>query len=458
MEPPDLFYNLSPDCKPIATKSRKYNNSDKTFIKSEIQRLLSEGIIEPSISPWRAQVVVTKDENHKKRLVIDYSQTVNKFTQLDAYPLPNMDNFINKIAQYKVFTSVDLKSAYHQIPLKPADRPYTAFEGDGQLVQFTRMPFGVTNGVPCFQRKIDKFTSSNALENTFAFMDNVYVCGSDLEDHDRCWTKFKKTAEENNFTFNKDKSVFATSKLHILGSIVENGTIKPDPQRLQPLRDLPSPYDSKSMKRTLGMFSHYSKWIPGFSDKISLLVKTNELCAEAEKSFQDLKKEIENSVVQRVDESLPFELECDASDIAIAAVLNQAGRPVAFFSRTLHGSELKWPPVEKEACSIIEAIRHWKHYLTGHRFRLITDQKSVSFMFNPQNKGKIKNRWRLELSCYSFDIVYRPGKENIVADTFSRVYCSAINTDTLYKLHNALCHPGITKNDCFHTFTKSTFR
>ena len=109
--------------------------------------------------------------------------------------------------------------------------------------------------------------------------------------------------------------------------------------------------------------------------------------------------------------------------------------------------------MEKEACSIIEAIRHWKHYLTGHRFRLITDQKSVSFMFNPQNKGKIKNdkiyRWRLELSCYSFDIVYRPGKENIVADTFSRVYCSAINTDTLYKLHNALCHPGITRMIAF---------
>ena len=99
--------------------------------------------------------MVTKDENHKKRLVIDYSQRVNKFTLLDAYTLPNMDNFINKIAQYKVFTSVDLKSAYH---LKSADRPYTAFEGDGQLVQFTRMPFGVTNGIPCFQRKNDKST------------------------------------------------------------------------------------------------------------------------------------------------------------------------------------------------------------------------------------------------------------------------------------------------------------
>ena len=86
VEPPDLFRNLSLDCKPIATKSRKYDCSDKIFIKGKVQLLLLEGIIEPSRLPWRAQVVVTKDDNHKKRLVIDYSQAINKFTQLDAYP------------------------------------------------------------------------------------------------------------------------------------------------------------------------------------------------------------------------------------------------------------------------------------------------------------------------------------------------------------------------------------
>ena len=98
---PDLFANLSSDCKPIVIKW-KYNSGDKQFIQSEIQKLLMEGIIEPSNSPWRAQVVVTKEENHKKRLVIDYSQTLNKYIQLDAYPLPRIDKFMNNIARYRV--------------------------------------------------------------------------------------------------------------------------------------------------------------------------------------------------------------------------------------------------------------------------------------------------------------------------------------------------------------------
>ena len=100
VEPPDLFTNLTADVHPIATKSRKYSSEDRKFIDSEVQRLLNEGVIEPSNSPWRAQVVVARNENHKKRMVIDYSQTINRFTLLDAYPLPRIDDTINAIAQY----------------------------------------------------------------------------------------------------------------------------------------------------------------------------------------------------------------------------------------------------------------------------------------------------------------------------------------------------------------------
>ena len=120
-------------------------------------------------------------------------------------------------------------------------------------------------------------------------------------------------------------------------------------------------------------------------------------------------------------------------------VLNQNGRPVAFYSRTLvQGPELKHSSIEKEACAIIESVRHWRYLLTGKHFKLITDQKSVSFMFDQHTKSKIENDktywWHLELSCYSLDIIYCKGIENVAPDTFSRVYCSASSGDSLKSL------------------------
>ena len=152
-----LFSNLTDDYHPIATKSRKYSHQDSLFITAETRRLLKERIIEPSKSPWRAQVVVAKGDNHKRRMVVDYSQTINRFILLDAFPLPRISDQVNAIAQYRVFSTIDLRSAYHQVPLRNEERPYTAFEANNGLYQFTRVPFGVTNGVACFQWEMVEF-------------------------------------------------------------------------------------------------------------------------------------------------------------------------------------------------------------------------------------------------------------------------------------------------------------
>ena len=452
IEPPELFPNMHPDMTPIATRSRKYNNEDKKFIEQEVKRLLSEGIIEKSSSPWRAQcVVVTREGSHKKRLAIDYSETINKFTHLDAYPVPNIEESINKIAQFNHFSTIDLQSAYHQVPIRDEDKPFTAFEANGGLYQFRRLPFGVTNGVACFQREMDRFISDNSLEATYAYLDNVTICGTNKAHHDVNLKKFMDAAEKSNLTYNKAKCEFSTTCLKILGSIVENGTIRPDPERLTPLLKLVPPQNVKALRRTLGFFAHYSKYIKNFSSKIRPLSQTSSfpLSEEAVSSFNLLKSDILNSVMGAVDVSVPFTLETDASDFALAAVLNQSGRPVAFFSRTLQPSEVKHSAVEKEAQAIIESVRHWRHFLTGSHFTLKTDQKSVSYMFDKKHHGKIKNdkihRWRMELSCYSFDIEHRPGAQNIPADTFSRNICSGTVNNPLYLLHNSLCHPGVTR-------------
>ena len=147
---PSLFSSAPADAKPIATKSRRFGSDEQTFIDQEVAKLLKEGIIEPSFSPWRAQVVVAKDlsNTHKKRLCIDYSRTINLYTHLDAYPMPRIDDMLDDLAKYRVFSTFDLRSAYHQVSIIESDKKFTAFEaGAGCLAKFS-LPFQGFQG--CF--------------------------------------------------------------------------------------------------------------------------------------------------------------------------------------------------------------------------------------------------------------------------------------------------------------------
>uniref|UniRef100_A0A5S6R240 Integrase catalytic domain-containing protein n=1 Tax=Trichuris muris TaxID=70415 RepID=A0A5S6R240_TRIMR len=307
---------------------------------------------------------------------------------------------VHDVAKYKFFSTIDLKSAYHQIPIHPDDKPFTAFEAVGGELS----------------------TLSSRRKNSVASLRISMILPF-------------AAARKWNFTFNKDKTFFAMTKLRVLGYEIENGKIRPDPTRLQPLLDMPVPRDKKSLQRALGLFAYYSQWIPNYSSKVRPLIGISAfpLPNEAQKAFQKIKSDIEKSAVHSIDESLPFEVETDASDVAIAAVLNQLGRPVAFFSRALQPHERRYAAVEKEAHAIIEAIRHWRHYLTGQHFTIKTDQRSVRFMFDKHHKN--------------FDIVHRPGKDNIPPDVLSRACCRMVTQDwrQLKLLHEGLCHPGVTR-------------
>ncbi|XP_046962258.1 uncharacterized protein LOC124531777 [Vanessa cardui] len=260
--PATLFSNLSPNIRPIAIKSKRYSEDDLQFINNEISKLLVEGVIEPSVSPWRAQVLVTGGGIHRKRLVIDYSLTINRFTELDAFPLPSIESIIEKVAKFNYFSQIDLKSAYHQVPILSSERQYTAFETCGKLYQFTRIPFGVTNGVAVFQRTLQYIIDTEKLAGTFAYLDDVTVCGKSKDDHDRKLNEFMNAVKKYKLTLNESKCVFGSDSINLLGYSIHNNTIKPDNDRLKPLLDLPTPTDLPTLKRTLGLFAHYSNRFP----------------------------------------------------------------------------------------------------------------------------------------------------------------------------------------------------
>ena len=231
---------LTADCRPITTPVWKYSKADKTFISHDVERLQSEGLIEPSNSPWRAQPLVVAQENHRKRMVIDYSQMIKNFTQLDAYPLSRMQDLVQNVAQYNVYSTLDLKSAYHQLELPAEDRWYTAFQADGGLWQWKRIPFELTNAVPCFQRVVDDLIMKHGCHGTIAYLDNITVGRKTQEEHDCNLERFLSVAKKSNLTFNETKCVFSSDSVDLRGYRISKGTLQPDPERVKALLELPS--------------------------------------------------------------------------------------------------------------------------------------------------------------------------------------------------------------------------
>ena len=357
---PDLFRNITRNCKPITIKTRKFSTSDHALIKAETDRLLNENRIERSNSPWRAQPLVVDNGKGKRRMCIDYSLTINLFTELDAYPLPSIESIVNEVPKWKrIISTLDLQSAYHQIKIHPKDRPYTAFQSGLELYHWKVMPFGLTNAVPAFQRVMNEFIDRNKLKGVNVYLDNITVGGMDQASYDKNLSAVKEAAKKENFTFNENKCQCNCSQIQLLGHLVGNGEIKPDPECIAPLKDLEVPKSKKELQRILGLFNYYSKWVPNFSEIIRPLVqnKAFPLSNDAISAFHLMKKKLADATLQPIDEAVPFTVETDASDFTIAAILNRNGKPVAFHVGTLSTSEQQHLAVEKEAYAVVKALR-----------------------------------------------------------------------------------------------------
>ena len=241
------------------------------------------------------------------------------------------------------------------------------------------------------------------LTDTFPYLDYVIIDGETEKQYDNNVENFMRVVRERCLILNDSKTIRKVTKINTLRYYVGNGKIKPDPERMKPLQELPPPKDMSSLKRIRGMFAYYAKWIPDFSDKILPLVKANKfpLGEKALKAFNMQKYGLCKATLWAIVGNLLLQLDCDSLDYAISAELCQNGRPVAFMSKSLQASERGYSIGEKEALAIIEAVRKWKHLLSPNCFKLYTDTRSVSFTYDNRKQNEIKNakinEWRMEL-------------------------------------------------------------
>lgn len=421
---------------PIYTKSYRYPHHFRKDVHEQIEDMLKNGIIRPSSSPYSSPIWVVPKKNdasgkRKIRVVIDYRK-LNESTIDDKYPMPQMEDILDSLGKSTYFSTIDLKSGFHQIPMDPAHMEKTAFSTDKGHFEFTRMPFGLKNAPATFQRAMNNILGEYIGTRCYVYLDDIIVIGYNLENHLENLKCVLKRLSDFNLKIQLDKCEFLKRETEFLGHIISSDGVKPNPDKIEKIIQWPMPKNQKEIKQFLGLVGYYRRFIKDFS-KISrpmtkFLKKDSTIDTKDSSyinAFNTLKQILSTDQILAYPQfDLPFILTTDASGYALGAVLSQiqenVEKPIAFASRTLSEPETRYATNEKEALAILWAVNKFKPYLYGQKFTLVTDHKPLTFIKTSDKNQKIL-RWRLDLENYDYDVKYKEGKSNVVADALSRM-------------------------------------
>ncbi|XP_066600140.1 uncharacterized protein [Prorops nasuta] len=402
-------------------------------IYEEVDRLLKEGIIEPSHSEWSSPIVMVRKSGGSYRFCLDYRR-VNAVSKKDAYPLPYMQSILERLKAARYISAIDLSQAYFQIPMEESSREITAFTVPGRgLFHFRRMPFGLTGAPATFQRLLDKLIGPEMEPHAFAYLDDIIIVTETFPEH-LVWLKrvFDRVVGAG-LRINPDKSEFCKAEVKYLGFLVDKQGFRMDPDKTAPILEYPTPKNVKQVRRFMGMVSWYRKFIPNFateSEPINRLLRKNQAWLwgeDQEIAFRELRNHLVKAPTLACPNfNVPFVLQTDASTVGLGAVLTQeiedTDRVIAYACRTLTSAERNYTTTEQECLAVIWAIRKFRAYLEGTRFTVITDHSSLLWLHNVKNPTGRLARWGLELLEYDYKILHRKGALHHVPDALSRMF------------------------------------
>ena len=400
-------------------------------LESQIRTLLAKGWIQPSSSPFGAPVVFAPKPDGTWRMCVDY-RALNKITVKNRWPLPRIDDMLDKLSTAKCFSSLDLTHGYHQIRLSPEDIPKTAFRTHLGLYEYTVIPMGLTNAPATFQRVMNEtFADEIAAGFVVVYLDDILVFSDSPEEHLKHLRDVLQKLQDTHFYAKRKKCRFFQAELKYLGFIVGNGQLRPDPSKIQSVVDWPVPTTKDEVRSFLGLTNYFRRFVQGYSglarpltdllkDANPRVLKWTEECNSA---FEHLRWCLTHAPVLQLPRfDKPFEVVVDASQFALGAVLLQDGHPVCFESRKLIPAECNYITGEQELLAVVHALKKFRVYLLGTQFTVVTDHRpniTINSQVDISSWSGRKARWAEFLQQYTFDIVHRPGRCN-VADPLSR--------------------------------------
>lgn len=420
------------DHEPIKQRLRRYSPKMLEVANAQLDSYLEQGFVEPSSSPWCSPFVISTRANGEPRFCMDFRK-VNSVTKKDAYMLPHMDSILDQFRVAKFVTTIDLRNAYHHIPLDELSKEVTAFGIPGRgLFQFKVLPFGLTNAGAAFQRTMDQVILPE-WDNVFSYLDDIIIATETFEEHLECLKKVINRIHQFGLTINREKSNFCCREVKYLGYVLSSEGLKIDEEKISPILEYPAPKNLKQLRRFLGMAGWYSRFIEHFSEKKAPLTKLlSKNCPwiwgpEQQEAFDWIKQAIISApVLIRPDFSMPFQVHSDASNYAVGAVLTQMRdgyeHPICFASRTLSKAERNYSVTEKECLGVIFAVEKMRPHIQGYHFTIVTDHASLKWLHNLKDPSGRLARWATKLQAFDYDIVHRRGADHKVPDALSRAF------------------------------------
>lgn len=429
---------------PVRVPPRRMTPPQREIVDKAVDEFLANGIIRPSKSPYSFPLVLVGKPDGSTRVCVDFRK-LNAITVKDSYSLPRVDESLDCLGKAKFFTTLDLQSAYHQVPMHENSIDKTAFSCHRGLFAFTSMPFGLVNAGACFQRLMDIVLSGLNWVFCLVYMDDIICWSSDEFEHIDRLRKIFERLRRHHLKLKPKKCFFFRKSLKYLGHIVSDKGLSCDPEKVSAVVNFPRPDSLKSLRSFLGLVGYYRRLIENFSDISASLHKASspnipfKWSDECEHAFISLKSALTTApILAFPDFQREFFIHCDASDVALGAQLtqkddNNVERPVSFASRILSPTEAKWSVTEREALALFWSVEHFRPYIYGRKFTVITDHRSLLWLRSLKNPSKRVARWMLVLDPLDFTIVHKAGKLHAVPDALSR-YPPSVNMISNFSL------------------------
>ncbi|MBW0543452.1 hypothetical protein O181_083167, partial [Austropuccinia psidii MF-1] len=389
------------------------------------------GVVEPSTSPYRSSILLVKKPDGSYRWVVDF-RNLNKVSKPDAYPMPKVNDILDSLRDAKYLSSLDLKSAYFQIPLTEDSKEKTAFTIPGRgLFQFTRMPQGLNTSAATWQRFIDRVVGDDLKENVFVYLDDIVIVAQSFDQHVEILRMVFQRLQDAGLTVNFSKCQFCRPELKYLGYIVNQDGLSVNPEKVRAIMEFPQPQNPDQVRRFNGLCSWYRRFVPNFS---SIMYPLHQLTGKkkafvwddvCEDAFRIMKEKLTSApVLACPDFDREFTLHCDASTLGLGAILTQefddGEKVIAYASRSLSKPERNYSVTELECLCVLWAIERFRCYIDGYRFTVMTDHSSLKWLDNLRDPVGRLGRWAVRLQQYDYKIVHRKGKENEAPDALSR--------------------------------------